>query len=68
MTDFKTTITVCSHCLQASCWQGIFMCNESLEAGTLEKTIEELRKLDLESANFWDIDSDTMVAREWSNP
>lgn len=59
----KETITVCSHCLQASCWQGYFMCYKSSEAGTVEKTIEELRELDLESSNFWDIDPDTMVAR-----
>jgi len=62
----KQTITVCDHCLMASCWQGIFMCNESLEAGTVEKTVEELKELALESESFWDIDPDTMVARSWS--
>jgi hypothetical protein len=31
----EPTITVCDKCLQASCWQGIFMCQESAHAGTV---------------------------------
>lgn len=66
MVSTQKTITVCDKCLQASCWQGIFMCWESLEAGTVEKTVAELRELDLESPSFWDIDSNTGVSRLWS--
>jgi hypothetical protein len=47
------TVTVCSNCLQASCWQGIFMCYESDKAGTVEKTREELKQLDLEHPSYW---------------
>lgn len=50
----KETITVCDKCLQASCWQGNFMCDESTNAGTTEKTKEELQVLDLESLIFWE--------------
>lgn len=51
----KTTVTVCDKCLQASCWQGIFMCQESSTAGITEKTIEELRELDRENPCYWEL-------------
>jgi hypothetical protein len=38
-------ITVCDRCLMASCWLGIFMCQESKFAGTCEKTVQELHDL-----------------------
>jgi len=47
------TITVCDNCLQASCWHGIFMCDNSRYAGTIEKTIEELEILNLEHSDYW---------------
>jgi len=46
-------ITVCDNCLQASCWQGEFMCERARSAGTVEKTIEELRKLGYEHSDYW---------------
>ncbi len=47
------TITVCDKCLQASCWQGIFMCDLAQNAGTVEKTREELTALALEHPDYW---------------
>lgn len=47
------TITVCDNCLQASCWQGIFMCDNARDAGTIEKTIHELEVLNLENSSYW---------------
>ena len=47
------TVTVCDRCLQASCWQGIFMCDEAREAGTTVMTIADLRKLNLEHPCYW---------------
>ena len=47
------TVTVCSACLQASCWQGAFYCDEYKTAGTVEKTIAELKKLALEHPSYW---------------
>jgi hypothetical protein len=44
----KETITVCDKCFCASCWQGILMCEQAREAGTVEKTKEELIELGLE--------------------
>jgi hypothetical protein len=39
------TIAVCDHCLRASCWLGLFYCEEYQTAGTIEKTLgEEPRK------------------------
>jgi hypothetical protein len=49
-------ITVCDKCLQASCWQGIFMCNDSQTAGTVQKTKDELRKLNREHPSYWKTD------------
>lgn len=47
-------VTVCSVCLCASCWQGLFMCDYASSAGTTEKTRAELEALDLEHPRFWE--------------
>jgi hypothetical protein len=52
------TITVCSACLQASCWQGIFYCDDYKTAGTVEKTRADLEALALESSDYWTRDSE----------
>jgi hypothetical protein len=39
------TVTVCSACLHASCWQGEFRCMDSAGAGTREMNIGALRTL-----------------------
>jgi hypothetical protein len=57
------TITVCSGCLRASCWQGVFPCDEATAMGTVEKTEEELAALELEHPRWWDIDPVTGCAR-----
>lgn len=49
-----TRVTVCDRCLQASCWQGIFMCWESRAAGVTTKTIAELHHLNLEHPDYWE--------------
>mgnify|MGYP001593537308 CR=1 FL=1 len=54
----KELITVCDKCLQASCWQGVFMCDKSATAGTVQKTREELHKLNLEHPSYWRTDSE----------
>lgn len=46
-------ITVCDACLQASCWQGIFYCDEYKTAGTVQKKRRELRELDREHPSYW---------------
>jgi hypothetical protein len=51
--DKKTKITVCDKCFMASCWHGEFMCDDARYAGTVEKTVAELRKLDLEHPDHW---------------
>jgi len=49
-------ITVCDKCLTSSCWQGLFMCDDSKFAGTVEKTIDELKELNLEHSSYWKTD------------
>ena len=46
-------ITVCSECGQASCWQGIFLCDRAVNASTREMTVRELRALKLEHPSYW---------------
>ncbi len=47
------TVTVCDSCLQASCWQGKFMCDDAPSSGTVEKTVAELDALALEHPSYW---------------
>jgi hypothetical protein len=49
------TVTVCSACLRACCWQGIYLCDGSMTAGTVKKTVKELTELDLEHPGYWDL-------------
>lgn len=56
-TEQKTTITVCAACLCASCWQGIFMCQQSKTADIVEKTREELIALNREHPDYWEPDT-----------
>lgn len=55
-------VTVCDKCLQASCWQGIFYCDDYKAAGTIQKTRKELAKLNLENSDYWK--SDEVLAAE----
>lgn len=52
--DLNQKITVCNRCLQASCWLGKFMCDDSQTAGTVEKTVRELTELNLEYPVYWE--------------
>lgn len=54
--DLDEKITVCDHCLQASCWQGIFYCDEFKTAGTTQKTRRELITLNREHPSYWKTD------------
>ncbi len=49
----EKTVTVCSECRRACCWQGEFMCDLSSGAGTVEKTIAELSELKRENPDYW---------------
>ena len=54
-------VTVCDSCLMASCWQGIFMCEDARTAGTTEKTVKELRELGREHPDYFINDHE----KEW---
>lgn len=36
-------VTVCDACMRACCWQGEFMCDYADMAGTVERTVAQLR-------------------------
>ena len=46
-------VTVCDRCRQASCWQGVFMCDEAREAGTVDVPVSVLRVEAREAPDFW---------------
>lgn len=46
-------VTVCDQCLTASCWHGVFMCQESKDAGTKKLLASELLRLGLESPDYF---------------
>ena len=51
-------ITVCDKCLMASCWQGIHMCQESQNAGTVQKSRAELIGLNREHMSYMKTDEE----------
>lgn len=53
MSKYDPTITVCSKCFKASCWQGIFMCDDAHGAGTAESKVSTLIRLDEEHPDYW---------------
>jgi hypothetical protein len=47
-------ITVCNCCLRACCWHGELMCDYAQGAGTVEKTVADLRASPHgESEDYW---------------
>lgn len=54
-------VTVCDRCLQASCWHGIFMCQDAQSAGTREATVAQLALLRREAPDYWFRDQSTGV-------
>lgn len=57
--DDSRLVTVCDACHMASCWRGLFYCDDYRSAGTVDMPISELRKLDLEHSDYWkDEDAD----------
>ena len=46
-------VTVCDVCFRASCWQGIFMCENARDAGILELRESKLQELELEHPSYW---------------
>lgn len=53
--DSARKVTVCDKCFRACCWQGEFMCDAARTAGTVDKTIAELRAGDFgEHEHYWE--------------
>lgn len=51
-------ITVCSECLKASCWQGIYYCDDHRTAGTVHKSRKELLALNREHPSYLKTDEE----------
>ena len=50
--DARELIWVCSECLCACCWAGIFMCQRSKHAGLKKITKREARRLGYEHEDY----------------
>ena len=61
LTD-DTRVVVCAVCRQASCWQGVFLCQAADNSCTAELSVGELRELALENPEYWHIDPETGVS------
>lgn len=46
-------VTVCSACKRACCWDGYFMCDDARTASTIQLSVGELKKLNLEHSDFY---------------
>ena len=46
-------ITVCAECLTAACWHGEFMCEKAETADLTQKSVKELKELNLEHPMQW---------------
>lgn len=55
-------ITVCADCGRASCWQGLFFCDNARMAGVHDMSVKELRRMDLEHSDYWERDPNAI---EW---
>ncbi len=53
-------VTVCSECLKASCWQGVFMCDEARGADTTTRTRKQLMDLGYENTDYMKTDIELM--------
>jgi len=51
--DADRLVTVCSECLMATCWHGIFLCDRSRSANIVKKPIRDLRALNREHESYW---------------
>lgn len=47
------TVDVCSYCLRASCWQGVFHCDRYRSAAVSTAMVGNLRILGLEHEQYW---------------
>ncbi len=51
--DESRLVTVCDACLKASCWRGLFMCDDSRYAGTVDLPISVLMAIGREDSDYW---------------
>lgn len=54
-------VTVCANCFKASCWQGIFMCDDAKYANVTECPKEKLVEMGLEHPEYWEVEYDDLV-------
>lgn len=54
--DDERLVTVCSECLTAACWRGIFLCEKSRGAGTLRLPVHRLKAMGREHSDYYAAD------------
>lgn len=51
--DKQRLVTVCDACLKASCWRGLFLCDDYVHAGTIDLSVSTLREIGREDPGYW---------------
>jgi hypothetical protein len=51
--DKNRMITVCAECKRSACWQGMFLCDESHDASTIDLPRWKLDELKLEHPSWY---------------
>lgn len=46
-------VTVCARCKKASCWRGLFFCDDALHANVERLPVSELERLGLEHSDYY---------------
>lgn len=49
----RLVVTVCAECHRASCFQGLFYCDEAKNAGTVDLPLSTLKRKGLENPSYW---------------
>ncbi len=57
-------ITVCAECLEATCWQGTFMCQESRNANIIALPVKRLLVATREHPSYWENDPNAVSYRQ----
>lgn len=61
MIEKNRLIQICSECERSSCWHGEFMCENSINANLILKTVGELNELKLEDVHHYSIINITKI-------
>ena len=57
-------IIVCGNCRRASCWHDVLLCDHWAMAPSVRYPVSELRRMNLESPDYWERDQRAIAWRK----